>query len=194
LSEWPPERYEQQYLSTDDPRAQSGFRGDEARWESARRPIVEAIHQDGTFLDVGCANGLLMECVVAWSEHRIQPYGLDFSPKLVELARRRLPQWADRIFLGDVHVWEPPRRFDFVRTELEYSDEPRRLVDRLLERFVSPGGRLILCGYGSRRGGPPPSVRQLARVWGFEPKVELAREGIDGALLELAAIGVPATS
>lgn len=41
-------------------------------------------------------------------------------PKLVELARGRLPQWADRIFLGEALSWDPPRRFDFVRTELCY--------------------------------------------------------------------------
>jgi hypothetical protein len=38
---------------------ESGFGGDEARWERARRPIISAIDCDGTFLDVGCANGLL---------------------------------------------------------------------------------------------------------------------------------------
>lgn len=43
--------------------------------------------------------------------------GLDFASKLVELARRRLPRWADRIFLDEALTWEPPSRFDFVRTE-----------------------------------------------------------------------------
>lgn len=54
---------ERPYLEAEDPRGGSGFRGDEARWERARRPIVSAIDRDGTFLDVGCANGLLMESV-----------------------------------------------------------------------------------------------------------------------------------
>ena len=50
---------ERAYLEAGDPRGGSGFGGDEARWERARRPIVSAIDCDGTFLDVGCANGLL---------------------------------------------------------------------------------------------------------------------------------------
>jgi 2-polyprenyl-3-methyl-5-hydroxy-6-metoxy-1,4-benzoquinol methylase len=50
---------ERAYLEASDPRGGPGFRGDETRWERARRPIVSAIDHDGTFLDVGCANGLL---------------------------------------------------------------------------------------------------------------------------------------
>jgi len=81
-----PSDFEQAYLSSDDPRAQSGFNGSAERWEAARRLIVEAIDGPGTFLDVGCANGLLLESVVAWSAHEIEPYGVDFAPGLVELA------------------------------------------------------------------------------------------------------------
>lgn len=47
-------------LAADDPRSRSGFRGDEARRERARRPIASAVDRNGTFLDVGRADGLLM--------------------------------------------------------------------------------------------------------------------------------------
>jgi SAM-dependent methyltransferase len=190
---WPVEVYEEGYLASDDPRRQSGFGGDEARWEAARRPIVEAIDRDGSFLDVGCANGYLLESIVRWSERRIEPYGLDFSPRLVALARARLPHWAGRIFLGDVLEWEPPRRFDFVRTELVYAPEERRpeLVGRLLGRVVEPGGRLIVCGYGSPRSGlPTDPVRRLVRAFGHEPELELEREAPEGGgpIAELAVL------
>jgi SAM-dependent methyltransferase len=190
------EVYEESYLASDDPRRQSGFGGDEARWEAARRPIVEAIDRDGSFLDVGCANGYLLESLIRWSERRIEPYGLDFSPRLVELARARLPAWADRIFLGDVLDWEPPRRFDFVRTELVYAPRERRreLVERLLVRVVSPGGRLIVCGYGSPRSGlPTDPVRRLVRSFGFEPELELESEAPEGGgpIVELAVLRTP---
>jgi SAM-dependent methyltransferase len=189
----PVEVYEEHYLAFDDPRRQSGFGGDEARWEAARRPIVDAIDRDGSFLDVGCANGYLLESVVRWSRHRVEPYGLDFSPRLVELARARLPGLADRIFLGDALEWEPPRRFDFVRTELVYAPEERRreLVERLLERVVERGGRLIVCGYGSPRSGlPTDPVRRLVRAFGHEPELELEREAPEGGgpIVELAVL------
>jgi SAM-dependent methyltransferase len=194
-SDLPVEVYEEHYLATDDPRRQSGFGGDEARWEAARRPIVAPIDRDGTFLDVGCANGYLLESIVRWSPHRIEPYGLDFSPRLVELARTRLPQWANRIFLGNALEWEPPMRFDFVRTELLYAPEERRreLVERLLERAVAPGGRLIVCGYGSPRSAVPTHpVRAIVRRWGYEPEVELEQEAPEGGgpIVELAVLGV----
>ena len=33
------------------------------RWEGARRLLLDAVTADGSFLDVGCANGHLLECV-----------------------------------------------------------------------------------------------------------------------------------
>ena len=184
--------FEAAYLAGENPRAQSGFGGDEARWEAARRPIADAIDRDGTFLDVGCASGHLLESLVAWTPRRIEPYGLDLVPALVELARRRLPAWAHCIFLGNALTWRPPQRFDFVRTELVYVPAERRrdYVERLLAEVVRPGGRLILCGYSSPRSGIiPDPVCATVRSWGFEPELELcapAPEG--GAIIEVAAL------
>jgi SAM-dependent methyltransferase len=174
------------YLECDDPRGQSGFGGDEARWEAARRPIVEAIDRPGSFLDVGCASGHLMESVVRWSPFAVEPHGLDLAPELVALARARLPQWARRIHEGNALDWQPPQRYDFVRCELVYVPEPRwaDLVARLLGDVVAPGGRLILCGYGSPRSGMPPHpVRRIARKLGYDPDFELTAEAPEGGPL-----------
>jgi SAM-dependent methyltransferase len=181
------------YLEADDPRGQSGFGGDEARWEVGRRPIAYAIDCDGTFLDIGCASGYLLECVVRWSPYRVEPYGLDFAPAVAELARRRLPQWADRIYIGNALTWEPPRRFDFVRTELVYVPEQRRrgYVERLLAQVVAPGGRLIVCSYGSPRSGLiPDPVGDELRSLGFEPELEREVEAPEGggAIIVLACL------
>ena len=191
-----PTFFEQPYLRGQNPRAQSGFRGGERRWELARRPIVTAIDRDGSFLDIGCANGYLLESIVRWSSQRIEPYGLDFAPQLVELARRRLPQWGDRIFLGEALSWDPQRRFDFVRTELCYVTPTcgRELVKRLVDRVVAPGGRLIVCSYGSPRSGlETEPVGEQLRSCGYEPELELKQEAPEGGglLLELAALRTP---
>lgn len=148
--------HEAKYLAGTNPREHSGFGRDARDWERFRRPVAAAIDSDGTFLDVGCANGLLMESVVAWTREDgrvVEPYGLDISEKLAELARQRLPQWRDRIFVGNALDWEPPMRFDFVRTELVYVPRSRRreYVERLLHHFLTPRGRLIVCSYGSSR-------------------------------------------
>src|SRR5574342_350050 len=112
------EDLEAKYLASTDPRGQSGFRGDPARWDRLRRPVVEAVHRDGDFLDVGCANGHFLESAVGWAlgrGFRIEPYGIDKSAALIALAQARLPKWADRFEVADAMTYAPARRFDFVR-------------------------------------------------------------------------------
>ena len=181
------------YPKGDNPRAQSGFGGDEAHWVAARRPIADAIDRPGTFLDIGCANGHLLECLVRWAPHAIEPYGLELAPAVAALARERLPRWAGRIFVGNGLEWEPPRRFDFVRTELVYvpSERERAYVERLLDRVVVPGGRLIVCGYGSPRSGlvaDPVAIR--LRSYGLEPELEYEAEAPEGggAIVTIACL------
>jgi SAM-dependent methyltransferase len=138
------------YLAADNPRAQSGHSGDAARWRQARGLLVDALPGGGgSFLDIGCANGHLMETLTAWALERgigIEPYGVEISPALAELARTRCPQWADRIWTANAMGWRPPRTFDIVRTGLEYVPVARRAayVAHLLEVVVAPGGRLIV--------------------------------------------------
>jgi hypothetical protein len=124
-----------------------------------------------------------MECVRVWAAEdgcRIEPYGVDLSPKLAELARRRLPEWADRIFTGNVVDWSPPRRFDFVRTDLVVPEFRRRwLAERLLNEFVTPGGRLIVCSYGSGQTEP---VADLLRGWGHAVAGETSGVNPDGVV------------
>lgn len=137
------------YLRDDDPRWQSGFDGDPELWRQARALVLDAVPGGGSLLDVGCANGHLMECLDSWARERgleLTLYGLELDPRLADAARRRLPAWADRIYTGNVSHWVPPRRFTYVRTGLEYvapGGEPALLV-RLLREVVEPGGRVIV--------------------------------------------------
>jgi SAM-dependent methyltransferase len=167
------------YLAADNPRAQSGHSGDDAHWTQARGLIVDAVDRSGTFLDVGCASGYLMECVARWAREKglaVEPYGLDIAPELAALARRRLPQWAERIWVGNAIDWQPPRiaevpGFEFVRTGLEYVPARRRrdLVERLLREVVAPGGRLIIGTYNEARDDTRMglSVEEQVAGWGF---------------------------
>jgi SAM-dependent methyltransferase len=174
---------ERMYLAAPDAYGQSGFQGDGARWEALRRPVMKAVNRAGSFLDIGCANGLLLESALKWAAedgHRIEAFGLDHSAALAELAKARLNVGSERVFVADAMAWEPPRRFDFARTELVYVPGARRLeyVRRLAGRFLESGGRLVVASYGSRGGVPPAEpVGDWLRSNGFEVLGEA--EGVD---------------
>jgi SAM-dependent methyltransferase len=144
------------YLAGDNPRAQSGHSGDPARWEYARRLLTEALPGDGSFLDIGCASGHLMETLTAWAAqdgHTVEPYGVDISPALADLARRRCPQWAGRITTANAADWRPPHRFDVVRTGLEYvpPGHAPAYLHHLFTHTVAPAGRLVIGVYNEER-------------------------------------------
>jgi hypothetical protein len=143
------------YLAAPTAEGGSGFSGTRDEWRAAREPITDAIERNGTFLDLGCANGLLMESVASWCGERgleVEPYGVDLAPGLVQRARTRLPQWADRIWLGDAATWAHPEglRFDYVHTLLFANSrgaDLRSVLTRQLEQLVAPNGRLLVSAY-----------------------------------------------
>ncbi|OLC52051.1 MAG: hypothetical protein AUH85_17905 [Chloroflexi bacterium 13_1_40CM_4_68_4] len=177
--------FEESYLSATDPAAQSGKGGGIDRWILGRKPIAEAVDRDGTFLDVGCANGLLMESMVDWARergHDVEPYGVDLSQRIAALALARYPAWADRIFVANALGWRPARRFDLVRTELEYVPRYRapELVAHLLDAVVAPKGRLIVCGYGT---DVAEDIGATLRRWGYDVAGDAAGRDRDGRVL-----------
>jgi len=172
---------ERSYLVCDEPWRQSGFSGPEERWDACRRPVAECIDKAGAFLDIGCANGYLLESVVHWKKDdgvEITPFGLDIGDKLVALAKQRLPLFAENLFAGNAWDWSPPRSFDFVRTELVYVPPllRKRYVARLLSEFVAPGGRLLVAEYRSHNHPyQTPWADATLRRFGFT--VAFARSG-----------------
>jgi 2-polyprenyl-3-methyl-5-hydroxy-6-metoxy-1,4-benzoquinol methylase len=157
------------YLAAETPQGQSGRSGDAAGWEHARRLLLDAVPDGSDVLDVGCANGLLMESLVAWAAEdgkAVEPYGVEISARLADLARSRLPHWADRIWTGNAMTWVPPRRFDVVRTGLDYVPPRRRadFVARLLEEVVSPGGRLVVGVFNEEKDRD--TVAETLHSWG----------------------------
>jgi len=133
------------------PYQQSGRSSGAARWEETRRCLMHAIDRSGDFMDIGCANGLLLESLIAWASEAglsIRPHGIDFVPELIELARQRFPGQRDSFDVGNAFYWSPRRTYDFVRTNLEYVPQSDWMTFvRHQYAAVAPGGRLILCHY-----------------------------------------------
>ena len=161
------------YLSATTPQAQSGHSGDETTWKQVRGFVVEAIHRSGTLVDIGCANGHFIETVQRWTAERgltVEPYGVDLSPDLIELAKTRLPYWKDRLWVGNGLDWIPPFRFDFVHLqEFGYVPAHRRqqLVEHLLRDVCRHDGRLLIGPFNERRATKVTETEMSA--WGYCP-------------------------
>lgn len=164
---------EKLYLKETDPIRQSGFGGGVERWHAEREPILDAIDINGDFLDIGCANGYLLECLIKWGRARgilLKPFGLDFGSKLIELARERFPNYQSNFFVGNGWDWQPNRRFQYVYTLYDCvpKDYLKEYFDRLLSRILSPGGRLIIGAYGSKTKNITPfDIKNLLIKNGF---------------------------
>lgn len=165
---------EAQYLGSDDPMLQSGFDGGATRWKEERGPIIEAIDRDGTFMDVGCANGYLLESLSAWStlqkRWHLIPYGVDLNAGLVVEAMKRWSGIADHFWVANAWEFAPPLKFDFVYSTADCVPENflAPYVARLLDRYVKPGGRLIIGHYGSKaKRVRPVDIGEVLNDFGF---------------------------
>ena len=168
------EALESAYLSTNDPIRQSGFGGGAERWRAERSPLLDAVDEDGTLLDVGCANGFLLECLVGWAAQRgirLTPYGVDAGQRLIRLARERLWRYRSNFYVANAWGWKPPRRFRYVYAL--YDSVPGEYlveyVQRLTSGMVDAGGRFILGAYGSRsRRVEPFNVVAFLEAAGYD--------------------------
>jgi len=149
------------YLAADTAAGGSGSSRDAGGWEYARSLLADAVTPGQTFLDIGCANGLLMESMAHWGG--IEPYGLEISSELAAVARIRLPHWADRIWVGNAVEWKPPHAFDIVRTNVDCVPVPRRRA--LLEHLLAYAGRLVIGVFNEERDAR--SLESEVAAWGF---------------------------
>jgi len=145
---------EETYLRETDPVRQSGFGGGHERWRTERELILDAVAGDGDFLDVGCANGYLLECLVQWGQERhvrLTPYGVDCGAHLIALAQQRLPQYTAHFWVANAWEWTPPRQFRYVYSLFDCVPEALlpAYIRRLFARYVQMDGTLIIGAYGS---------------------------------------------
>jgi SAM-dependent methyltransferase len=152
------------YLAADTPWGQSGKSGSADDWEWSRSHVADAIDRPGSFLDVGCANGYLMECLSRWAAVEVEPYGLEISPELAALARSRLPAWGERIFVGNALTWAAPQTFTYVRTGLDYVPTTHRR--ELVERLLGFGERVVVGVFNEHAS--ERTTEDLLRSWGLE--------------------------
>ena len=103
-------------------------------------------------------------------EFPVPPGSLPLAPGLVALARTRLPQWTDRIEVGNAVDYRPAggRRFTYVHMLLDFVPAVRRveMLRHALATLVEPGGRLLVSHYQAT-GGTDASAAEHLRRMGF---------------------------
>ena len=170
------------YLAETDPVRQSGFGGGHERWRKERGLILTAVDRDGDFLDIGCANGYLVECLCRWANEKgitLEPYGVDIGTDLIALARKRLPSYASHFWARNAWEWIPPRRFRFVYTLTDLVPQTllKDFLMRVMAHYVEDQGTLIVGGYGSTSQNiPAPDITGILKCFDF-PVIESAIYG-----------------
>ena len=161
---------EESYLRYPEPWKQAGFLMGEEAWEPCRKPIADCIQKSGSFLDIGCANGYLLESIIKWTSYKIAPYGIDLSAKLIELAKDRLAQYNTNLFTGSAPGWTNPVKFDYVRTDMGYvlDDSQEQYLHKVLTNYLEPDGRLLITEYRSpKEPAKTPWLNEKIQRWEF---------------------------
>jgi SAM-dependent methyltransferase len=136
-----------------------------------------------------------MECLHQWAAEdgvSLQPYGLEISRELARLAGDRLPQWRERIFVGNAIEWHASRRFDFVRTNVDYVPAHQRpeLLRHLFGEVVEPDGRLVIGVFNEET--EHAALEAAVKSWGFDVAGRTERAHPDTGELVRRAIWIDA--
>jgi len=128
-------------------------------WKNIRFPIVQAINKNGSFLDVGCANGFLLRCLKEWSNYKLELYGVDSNLDRIRSAKELFAHQPERFIMcnicspNDLRQYGFLANFDFVYwnvwDNLEFKDNREINIFFKLYGMVSKNGRIILGFYDS---------------------------------------------
>lgn len=139
---------------------------DDTWWREGTDRFLEELPQGATILDVGCGAGIKSRFL---SERGFKVTGIDFSEKMIEIARRESPE----IPFDVVDVYELdsyPKSFDAVFAQAVLLHIPKNRVREVLLKLkekINPNGRLYVAVKGMRDDGVEEAVRK-EEDYGYE--------------------------
>lgn len=146
----------------------SHFEGTAEEWKEQRGWIAKAIDRDGTILDFGCANGYLLKCLEDWSDHELEPFGVDTDPQAIRAAQEIFPDAKDHFVLSkDEEAGSKlPSEFDLIYWNVwddsDFDQEGiKDILDHSVKMSVEKGGRLILGFYHPDAAENERKIKQL---------------------------------
>jgi SAM-dependent methyltransferase len=139
--------------------------------------------------DVGMGTGLFLQKLRAGAGRSIQPFGLDLSEKMIDVARAKIPDLAAVVDTAenlDAHF--PLEAFDLISTHFITGFVPANVLAPKIWERLEGGGYWSLIG-GTRQGFPILQKKANARIlrWMFGGKKlavdDLVCNPVDGAEL-----------
>jgi 2-polyprenyl-3-methyl-5-hydroxy-6-metoxy-1,4-benzoquinol methylase len=126
-------------------------------WIAGTEAFVALLKPGATILDVGCGAGLKSDYLIKKGFHVI---GIDFSEKMIELAKREVP--GGTFSVRDVHDIESmPGKFDAVFAQAVLLHVPKDKIQNVMRSLVekiNDGGYLYIAVKRQRENEPEESV------------------------------------
>lgn len=183
------------------------------RWQEYLRVTIDATLEalpsaaGASVLDIGCGTGLLLERLMA-REPTTGATGVDVTPEMLDVARRRLGSRAQLLLADAAALPFPPGSFDLAATSsvLHHWARPAAALSEIA-RVLKPGGVLVLTDWRAdhiptrlrdiglrigdrshRRAYTPGAARSMLEAAGFDiDSVRRYRLGWSWGLMTIAA-------
>jgi hypothetical protein len=176
--------YRQRYFNGRTKLQRSCWYDSEILWKAARKIILEPVDKDGAFLDVGCANGVLLRDLCIWAREekgiKLVPYGIDFLTEAIEESKKIHPRHASNFKVAEMMAFRTCRKFTFIHSE-PYG--PRNSIKDFLSKYLNmlqDEGKLIVSFYDHKADKflcLYHECRKMARKSGFSLAVRTDASG-----------------
>lgn len=137
-------------------------RGDDW-WFEGTNAFISLLPQHADVLDVGCANGIKTKYLV---DHGLQVTGIDFSERMIELAKQRVPE--AKLFVFDMYEADALEgMYDGIYLSAVILHVPKDNVVGLLRKIVKhlrDGGYLYMAVKEKRENEPNEEVKVEANL------------------------------
>jgi SAM-dependent methyltransferase len=146
-----------------DPQAMIGLSLDRAIKQLETQHLLGSGPEPLRVLDIGMGTGLFLARLKALGGERIQPFGLDLADKMVEVARRRIPDLVAEVDdAANLDACFPGLSFDLVCTHFVTGFVPLNVLAPKIWDRLEDGGAWSLVG-GTRAGFPTLRARADTR-------------------------------
>ena len=167
---------------------------DDDWWIEGTDAFIRALPDNSRVLDVGCGSGVKSEYLIA---HGLDVVGIDVSDRLLDIARREVPE-GDFRELSMTDLDRLPDAFDGVFAQASLLHIPRKdageTVKKMSDRLV-PGGLLYLAVKEAREGKPEEEIArendygyEYERFFSYFRMDELERYLLDAGLTVISTM------